>query len=222
MGRFINADEFASTGQGILGCNMFVYCLDNPVSGTDATGSMTASFAEQACLNDNAGAGGGGAGLVIGYGLIKLIEAVTKAIGCTVSRGINYIENCISQAESIIETEKNRNGRLYAVYFMLDSAGEVQYVGRVVQENLTQRTNFHMRTKGLVGFRSLNNLTWDKARGAEEAGMLYFHTIHRGVPYNNQIHGIAASNDFYDIFMNAIERYANNKLEEMMYHLIYG
>ncbi len=39
--RFINADSLASTGQGILGYNMFVYCLNNPViygdtEGTDA------------------------------------------------------------------------------------------------------------------------------------------------------------------------------------------
>ena len=26
VGRFINADVYASTGQGILGCNMFAYC----------------------------------------------------------------------------------------------------------------------------------------------------------------------------------------------------
>ena len=31
IGRFINADSYASTGQGILGNNMFAYCLNNPV-----------------------------------------------------------------------------------------------------------------------------------------------------------------------------------------------
>ena len=31
-GRFINADEFVSTGQGILGNNMFAYCGNNPVN----------------------------------------------------------------------------------------------------------------------------------------------------------------------------------------------
>ena len=37
-GRFINADAFISTGQGILGNNMFAYCLNNPVSRQDAFG----------------------------------------------------------------------------------------------------------------------------------------------------------------------------------------
>jgi len=37
-GRFINADAFAATGQGLLGNNMFVYCLNNPVVNIDSSG----------------------------------------------------------------------------------------------------------------------------------------------------------------------------------------
>ena len=39
MGRFINADSYASTGQGILGNNMFAYCLNNPINGSDPCGT---------------------------------------------------------------------------------------------------------------------------------------------------------------------------------------
>ena len=39
MGRFINADSYASTGQGILGNNMFAYCGNNPVIHGDPTGT---------------------------------------------------------------------------------------------------------------------------------------------------------------------------------------
>ena len=52
--------------------------------------------------------------------------------------------------------------------------------------------------------------------------MLYFHTIHRGIPYNNQIHGISKSNKNYQIYMDAINRYANNKFEELIYHIFNG
>ena len=38
VGRFINADAFASTGQGVLGNNMFAYCGNNPVNYEDLTG----------------------------------------------------------------------------------------------------------------------------------------------------------------------------------------
>ena len=37
-GRFINADALVSTGQGMLGNNMFAYCANNPVMGYDPTG----------------------------------------------------------------------------------------------------------------------------------------------------------------------------------------
>ena len=36
--RFLNADSYASTGQGFLGFNMFAYCGNNPVKNTDPTG----------------------------------------------------------------------------------------------------------------------------------------------------------------------------------------
>ena len=40
MGRFINADGYVSTGQGILGNNMFAYCLNNPVNKSDFSGEF--------------------------------------------------------------------------------------------------------------------------------------------------------------------------------------
>ena len=38
MGRFINADTYVSTGQGVLGNNMFAYCLNNIVNYLDSSG----------------------------------------------------------------------------------------------------------------------------------------------------------------------------------------
>ena len=40
VGRFINADVFVSTGQGILGNNMFAYCGNNPVLNCDPSGNF--------------------------------------------------------------------------------------------------------------------------------------------------------------------------------------
>ena len=37
--RFLNADSYASTGQGFLGYNMFAYCQDNPVMCEDSSGN---------------------------------------------------------------------------------------------------------------------------------------------------------------------------------------
>ena len=38
LGRFINADSYASTGQGFLGYNMFAYCGNNPAALSDHSG----------------------------------------------------------------------------------------------------------------------------------------------------------------------------------------
>ena len=43
MGRFICADSLVSTGQGILGNNMFAYCLNNPVNYSDPFGNVGSS-----------------------------------------------------------------------------------------------------------------------------------------------------------------------------------
>lgn len=40
MGRFLNADAYISTGQGIIGQNMFAYCLNNPVIYIDVSGNF--------------------------------------------------------------------------------------------------------------------------------------------------------------------------------------
>ena len=48
--RFINPDAYASTGQGILGTNMFTYCRNNPVNLSDPTGTSAAAIISLALL----------------------------------------------------------------------------------------------------------------------------------------------------------------------------
>ena len=42
--RFINADSYASTGQGLIGYHMFVYCNNNPINRIDTNGLWTAGL----------------------------------------------------------------------------------------------------------------------------------------------------------------------------------
>ena len=44
IGRFINADTFASTGQGFVGYNVFAYCNNNPANLTDSSGNLPKWF----------------------------------------------------------------------------------------------------------------------------------------------------------------------------------
>ena len=40
VGRFINADIYVSTGQGVLGHNMYAYCMNNPANMLDSEGTF--------------------------------------------------------------------------------------------------------------------------------------------------------------------------------------
>ncbi len=51
IGRFINADSFASTGQGFIGYNMFAYCTNNPVMFSDHSG-FAATFSNLVYICD--------------------------------------------------------------------------------------------------------------------------------------------------------------------------
>ena len=43
-GRFLNADGYVSTGQGLLGFNMYAYCNNNPVMNIDISGEDLIGF----------------------------------------------------------------------------------------------------------------------------------------------------------------------------------
>ena len=43
--RFVNADGYASTGQGLLGNNMFAYCLSDPINHIDPDGEFAITTA---------------------------------------------------------------------------------------------------------------------------------------------------------------------------------
>ncbi len=51
VGRFLNADGYASTGQGVLGTNMFAYCHNNPVNFSDPDGQIPFKVAIKLLLN---------------------------------------------------------------------------------------------------------------------------------------------------------------------------
>ena len=49
MGRFLNADALVSTGQGVLGNNMFAYCRNNPVVRIDISGTYDVDCFDSDC-----------------------------------------------------------------------------------------------------------------------------------------------------------------------------
>ena len=98
--RFVNADKYASTGQGLSGCNMFAYCNNNPVCHDDPTGTR-ANGPTFTFVND----GGGGspdphdktAGMVNGQGVQPFSDApfgwsTYEQAGCGVIATYNMMQ----------------------------------------------------------------------------------------------------------------------------------
>ena len=44
VGRWLNADGYITTGQGVLSYSMFAYCLNNPVNRADDTGNSSSAL----------------------------------------------------------------------------------------------------------------------------------------------------------------------------------
>ena len=84
VGRFLNADGYISTGQGILGTNMFAYCLNNPINFTDSTGKS--AFWALLCLG------------VIGVGMLFLSGCSQNKAPTDYRKNDTNSQNCYSYA----------------------------------------------------------------------------------------------------------------------------
>ena len=79
--RFVNADAYASTGQGILGINMFAYCNNDPANSSDPSGHnaiVGPSLGGDAyCLLDGSW-GGSLEGIAIAIGAVSLWDTISR------------------------------------------------------------------------------------------------------------------------------------------------
>ena len=98
VGRWINADGYVSTGQGILSSNMYAYCENNPINRTDKTGTFWSElFNEIAKAFVNlAPAYAGLAGVAVSDGPLPFGDAI--AIGGAVILSIAAIGYGVFQA----------------------------------------------------------------------------------------------------------------------------
>ena len=106
--RFVNADAYASTGQGIIGTNMFAYCNNDPGNSIDPYGygyisiggTSQDSFCELLDGGCSGGAGGGGVAIGILLGLEKFGTAVANGTQKAYEKVVNRIESLASDISS--------------------------------------------------------------------------------------------------------------------------
>ena len=91
IGRFINADDYASNGQGFVGTNMFAYCLNNPVIYADSTGTISelVIYPLLAAL----------APIVYTAAVAITVVVVVVAVVCLVYTAADYVNDGVSQAK---------------------------------------------------------------------------------------------------------------------------
>ena len=116
LGRFINADIYAATGQGLLGNNMFAYCGNNPANRSDLSGEAWWHWAAAAAVVAVAAVAvvataGGAAGAIVAITAVANGVAVSST-ATTVAAGV-FIGSSTALAISA-----------YGAYVEADSADE--------------------------------------------------------------------------------------------------
>lgn len=122
IGRFVNADGYVSTGQGLLGYNMFAYCNNNPVKYLDKNGEFLGTLigavvgaavgAVEAAIKGENVLAGAASGAVSGAitGAAADVIAITGGTGAVViaaSAGSSFLGSVASSAvEAKIKNEK--------------------------------------------------------------------------------------------------------------------
>ena len=125
-GRFINADSFASTGQGILGNNTFAYCLNNPINLIDPYGCFGLRLSQRlskdvsTCSFDD----------IAGAVLVGCTIAASVAIGSVLAEEFEETaEKIIAWVDAQVTKEDPRENSVYVLKDPSDG-NLVKYVGR--------------------------------------------------------------------------------------------
>ena len=119
--RFINADGQLSTGQDVLGTNLYAYCANNPVFRTDAGGNkwyhwalggaIVVGCAVATVLTCGGFAAAAGAVAAVASGSAALTTASTVAAGAFIGSAVAY-GSCVVSASASSKSVKefNRKG----------------------------------------------------------------------------------------------------------------
>ena len=138
--RFINADVYASTGQGFVGTNMFAYCVNNPVFLTDEDGNFAIAIGIGAAVEAICG---GVAAAGLGIVLLGELERSSKANREAMREAVKAKVDSMIAADSCVPEPEPRDNSVYVLYDTQNNENIVKYVGRT--NNPERRLNEHHR-----------------------------------------------------------------------------
>ena len=114
MGRFINADGYVSTGQGLTGTNMYAYCENNPINMEDSNGMWPKWIT--GAINVVSGAlqvtAGAALGVTVGWTGVGAVAAGLLVVNgaATATQGVGQIVNSVSNSNVMLENNIAKTG----------------------------------------------------------------------------------------------------------------
>ena len=141
LGRFLNPDAFTTTGQGILGSNMYGYCGNNPVNQTDSTGMFWEELWDS--LTQTVSQANGYFSIAAGValmdtpapGVADIVAGAMLITGLLVCTGISTYSTITTKTQSITKTEE----KVVAIPAPSSSTTVIYRYGGVNPGNLTPR-----------------------------------------------------------------------------------
>ena len=201
-GRFINADGYVSTGRGILGSNMYIYCNNNCVNYVDDSGQFFGTSVAT------------GTGIAIGISSVMLgIIGLAQKLPELIQRTYNYVDAAISNtkdkvSEMVDNAKEKTSTKGHTVYTLVDSDGVVQYVGRTTDYEKRMYAHSRSLNRGhLLPGDATHNLKAEDARGLEQSLIIKFETLNKNNPANNQINGVSRYNNNCVSYLEAAQVY---------------
>ena len=198
--RFINSDGYVSTGQGLIGNNMFAYCNNNSVMNVDPTGEIAI------------------AAILCSYVLMSatlMLFSIPNSNSSTKSSTLAPIQGITPGVEGMGSGSSNNDSFAgYTVYGLMNpETKSIEYVGRTKDVASRKAAHGNSAARGQLKFVIIKeNLTYIQARGLEQFYMLYHHTINSLNPTNNQINGISLKNPKLNIYTKAVFDYFENQV----------
>ena len=136
IGRFINADGYASTGEGFLGHDMFAYCGNDPVNSSDSTGAMRTYDAGGFAYSGGSASSHGSQGFTTliaqaleALGLHSIAEGILLSTAATISAvtAVNELREDVIAMHQRERTEATVFARVEALSIGNDKPEKPQY-----------------------------------------------------------------------------------------------